>query len=137
MYLSASSRHVSCHPLDPQLLSRPHHRLTLHSSLFSRPSTHLLPHFGRTSQNRYGDKAVRERHVASRVSTRRRVRRLQVVGSGCGTDAAGGGLWVAGQWLVDTGGGVVRVVAGMVGRGRDCESVIITFGGLVGEKKLP
>ena len=52
-----------------------------------------------------------------------------MVGGRCRTDAAGGGLWVARQWVMDAGGGVVRLVAGMVGRGRRCESVVIRLGG--------
>ena len=118
MHLPASSRYVSCHAFDPQLLSRPHRRPTLYPSLLSRPSTHLL--FERTPQTRHCDQAVRERPAASPVSARGRLRRLQVVGGRCGTDAAGGRLWMAGQRVVDAGGGVVRLVACVAGRGSDC-----------------
>lgn len=135
VYLPASSRHVSCHPLHPQLLSRPHRRPALHPSLLSRSSTRLLRLFERTSQTRYDDQAIRVRPITYPISAHGRVRRLQVVGGGCRTDAAGGGLWVAGQWAVDPGGSMVRLVAGMAGRGRDCESVIVKLGCWMEKKK--
>lgn len=43
---------------------------------------------------------------------------------------------MAGQWVVDAGGSMVRLVAGMAGRGRDRESVILKFGCWMEEKIL-
>ena len=41
---------------------------------------------------------------------------------------------MARQWVADAGGGVVRMVAGMAGRSRHCESVIVRLGGQMKKK---
>lgn len=115
MYLPRASRHVPRHTRHPQFLLGLSHRSARSPLVVCRP----LPLFSLGSVQLPQHQEIHgERSPATLIPTDRRVGGLYMVRCGCGRAVGRSSVWVEGEWAVDAGRRVVRLVACVAGWGR-------------------